>query len=171
MENENKKQFVFYFNICLFAISIIICLAIWKCQSSNQYYMTDSQVEDFRQKQNTFDEETMHPYLVIDVQPDSLARHLRSESINAEVRRSFPYLFVNRHLVIHVTNSSNHFATTCRNEVIPIFERYNLRDYKLEIANDGSVTIDLKEHSIDGGMYVTLPSVLLSALFEENSNE
>ena len=168
MEKKDKKQFVFYLNICLLAISIIICLVIWKFQSSNQYYMSDAQVETYRQKQRTFDQEIMHPYLVIDVQPDSLARRLHSYSISTELSRPFPYLFVNRHMVIHVSKSANNFATTCRNEVIPIIERYNLQDDELKISDDGSVTIDLKEHIIDGEKYVTLPTVLLSALYEEN---
>ena len=133
--------------------------------------MTDTQVETFRQKQSTFEQEILHPYLVIDVQPDSLARHLHSNSISAEISRPFPYLFVNRHLVIHVSNSANNFVITCHNEVIPIIKRYKLQDDELKFADDGSVTIDLEEHDIDGGMFVTLPAVLLSALFEENSNE
>lgn len=169
MEIQDKKQFVFYLNICLLALSIIICMAIWKFKSSNQYYMSDGQVEIYRLEQRTFDQEIMHPYLVIDVQPDSLERHLHSNSISTEISRPFPYLFVNRHLVIYVSNRANNFVTTCRNEVIPIIERYKLQDDELKIADDGSVTIDLKEHDIDGGKYVTLPAVLLSALFEENN--
>lgn len=168
MENENKKRFVFFLNICLVVISIIICLVIWKFQSSNQYYMSENQVETYRQKQRTFEQEIMHPYLVIDVQPDSLARRLLSDSISTELSRPFPYLFVNRHMVIHVSNSANNFATTCSNEVIPIIERYKLQGDELKIADDGSVTIDLKEHVIDGEKFVTLPAVLLSALFEAN---
>lgn len=171
MEIKDKKQFVFFLNICLLALSIIICLGIWKFKSSDQYYMSNAQVESYRLKQRTFDQEIMHPYLVIDVQLDSLARHLHSNSISTEISRPFPYLFVNRHLVIQVSNSANNFVTTCRNEVMPIIERYKLQDDELKIADDGSVTIDLKEHIIDGGRFVTLPAVLLSALFEENYNE
>ncbi len=166
MEKESKKKLVYFLNIGILLISVLICWAIWRSQSSTLYYLSDDQVVTYRQKQISFEQEILHPYLVIDVQTDSLANKLNSKSIKAEVHRQFPYLLVDRHLVIYVPSSANHFSTTCRNEVIPIFERYKLRDYKLEIADDGSVTIDLKEHLIDGGKFVTLPAVLLSALFE-----